>query len=101
MRKVLITDFDGTLTDVDFYQWLRQGWLPADTPDYWQQYLQGEVSHFEALQRYFAYLRAPQPQLEQGLAQLGFDPQAPSWWRRLEAAHWQIVVVSAGCDWYI
>ena len=56
--KVLVSDFDGTMTQYDFYKLAIEFLLPADTPDYWVEYRAGTITHFEALRRYFAAIRA-------------------------------------------
>ena len=34
-RGVLVSDFDGTMTDRDFYKLVREALVPPDTPDFW------------------------------------------------------------------
>ena len=36
-RKVLVSDFDGTMTRRDFYQLVAERLLPPGTPDYWRE----------------------------------------------------------------
>ena len=55
---VLVSDFDGTMTGHDFYKLVIESLLPPDTPDYWAMYRAGTITHFEALRRYFAAIRA-------------------------------------------
>ena len=51
---VLVTDFDGTLTRRDFYRLVIDELLPPGTPDFWAEYLAGEITHFEAIRKTFA-----------------------------------------------
>jgi 2-hydroxy-3-keto-5-methylthiopentenyl-1-phosphate phosphatase len=64
MRRILITDFDGTLCRQDFYQLVIHQILPATVPNYWQEYLDHKISHFEVLQKYFAEIRCSEAELE-------------------------------------
>ena len=56
--RVLVTDFDGTMTRHDFYKLAIESLLPPETHDYWAEYRAGTITHFEALRRYFACIRA-------------------------------------------
>ena len=42
---LLVTDFDGTITSVDFYQLVVGELLPPDTPPYFLDYLAGRRTH--------------------------------------------------------
>src|SRR5215469_17712264 len=37
MHKIFVSDYDGTITDKDFYSLLAERYAPADTPDYFAQ----------------------------------------------------------------
>jgi 2,3-diketo-5-methylthio-1-phosphopentane phosphatase len=100
-ERVLVSDFDGTMTRNDFYKLAIEKLLPADVPDYWAQYRAGEITHFEALRRYFAAIRAPEYEVRAVVEQMELDPQLPAAIDALRSAGWHIVVTSAGCDWYI
>jgi hypothetical protein len=52
MRKILLSDYDGTITDKDFYSLLAERYIPGDTPDYFAQYREGRITHFEAMAAY-------------------------------------------------
>lgn len=98
---VLVSDFDGTMTRHDFYKLALERLLPPDTPDYWDGYRAGTVTHFEALRRYFAAIRASESEVLAVVRDMELDPQLPAAVKRLQEAGWTIVVTSAGCDWYI
>lgn len=100
LRKVLVTDFDGTLTETDFYSLVAQR-LPKSFPNLWVEYHAGRLSHFEALERYFRQIDSSYSEMEELLDLMDFDPQAAASIQSLRDAGWQIVVASAGCDWYI
>lgn len=101
MRRILITDFDGTLCRQDFYQLVITQLLPATVPNYWQQYLDNKITHFEVLQKYFAEIRCSEEDLEALLTKMELEPELPHWVKELRTAGWQIAVASAGCGWYI
>ncbi len=100
-RSLLVTDFDGTMTRHDFYRLAAQYLLPPNLPDYWGQYRAGELTHFEALQAIFASIRADRATVLAVVDQMELEPDLPAALDRLKQAGWDVVVTSAGCDWYI
>ena len=98
---VLVSDFDGTMTRHDFYKLAVEELLPPDTPDYWAEYRAGRLTHFEALRRYFAAIRASEADVLAVVERMELDPELPAAVGALRRAGWAVVVTSAGCDWYI
>jgi len=99
--KILVTDFDSTLTQRDFYDLVRERWpIPADN-DPWTHYLDGRLTHFEALQAIFGRIRTTEHELLTLAAQMGLDPHLTESVQALKEAGWTVVIASAGCEWYI
>jgi 2-hydroxy-3-keto-5-methylthiopentenyl-1-phosphate phosphatase len=98
---VLVSDFDGTMTRHDFYKLTVESLLPSGTPDYWAEYRAGAVTHFEALRRYFAAIRADEAEVLAVVDRMELDPDLPAAVAALRDAGWRVVITSAGCDWYI
>jgi 2-hydroxy-3-keto-5-methylthiopentenyl-1-phosphate phosphatase len=98
-RGVLVTDFDGTLTSVDFFELVRERWPLV--PDPWEACVAGRVPHIIAIAQVFAAARGPESGLLELIDRLGIDPAAGAAFRALRTAGWRVVVASAGCDWYI
>ena len=96
-----MSDFDGTMTRRDFFKLAIRQLLPPDGPNFWSQYRAGQITHFEALQRYFAEIRASEAEVLAVVDQMELDPDLPSAVAELQQAGWNVVVTSAGCDWYI
>jgi 2-hydroxy-3-keto-5-methylthiopentenyl-1-phosphate phosphatase len=101
MRKILISDYDGTITDKDFYSLLAERCIPGETPNYFAQYREGRITHFEAMAAYFAFAPADEQQLEELLAASQADPDLGASTALLQRAGWQLWVVSAGSAWYV
>src|SRR5215475_8691588 len=74
MHKIFVSDYDGTITDKDFYSLLAERYVPANTPDYFARYREGRISHFEAMAAYFAFAPTEEQQLEELLAASQADP---------------------------
>jgi 2,3-diketo-5-methylthio-1-phosphopentane phosphatase len=101
MRKILISDYDGTITDKDFYSLLAERYIPADTPDYFTQYREGRITHFEAMSAYFAFAPTEEQQIEELLEASHPDPDLGAAAAILQRAGWELLVVSAGSSWYV
>jgi len=56
MRKIFVSDYDGTITNNDIYSLLAERYVPAGTPDYFAQYVEGRITHFDAMAAYFAFV---------------------------------------------
>lgn len=100
-RSVLVTDFDGTMTRTDFYLLARARWWDETNPDPWLDYVAGRLTHFDALNRFFASIRSDEASLREFVEGMGLDPAVPASFERLHQAGWALVIASAGCEWYI
>jgi 2,3-diketo-5-methylthio-1-phosphopentane phosphatase len=101
VRKIFVTDYDGTITDKDFYSLLAERYAPADTPDFFAQYREGRMTHFEAMAAYFAFVPREEQQIEELLEASQADPDLRASTALLERAGWELLVVSAGSSWYV
>jgi 2-hydroxy-3-keto-5-methylthiopentenyl-1-phosphate phosphatase len=99
--NVLVTDFDGTITQRDFYSCVVERLLSPEDLEPWHRYAAGEISHFEALRRIFAAIRADETALEVVMRAMAIDPALRPAVDRLRDAGWEVVIVSNGCQWYI
>jgi 2-hydroxy-3-keto-5-methylthiopentenyl-1-phosphate phosphatase len=100
-KGVLVSDFDGTMTRHDFYKLAIESLLPPNVPDYWADYRTGAITHFEALRRYFAAIPAERKEVLAVVDRMELDPELPAAVTKLREAGWDVIVTSAGCDWYI
>lgn len=101
MPSILISDFDGTMCRQDFYQLVVAELLPASVPNYWQDYLDQKLTHFEVLRSYFSEIRCSESEVDQLLNRMELEPELPRLLERLREAGWEVVIASAGCAWYI
>jgi 2-hydroxy-3-keto-5-methylthiopentenyl-1-phosphate phosphatase len=99
-EKILVSDFDGTMTGRDFFR-LALECLPASATSFWERYEKGELSHFNALSAIFAELRFPEKEMDALLARMELDEGITSACNLLYAHGWRLVIASAGCSWYI
>jgi 2,3-diketo-5-methylthio-1-phosphopentane phosphatase len=96
-----VTDFDGTLTRNDFYRIVVERFAPAGLAEHWDGYQSGRLTHFQALQAIFAAIRAREADLLTAVRTTAPDPDLAHWVATLAGAGWDVVVASAGCEWYI
>jgi len=101
MHQIVVSDYDGTVTDKDFYSLLVERYLPADTPDYFARYREGRISHFDSMAAYFSFAPTEEQQLEKLLAASRPDPNLAASAALLQRAGWELWVVSAGSSWYV
>jgi 2,3-diketo-5-methylthio-1-phosphopentane phosphatase len=100
-KGLLVTDFDGTLTRNDFFHLVVDAFAPAGTADYWAAYRSGTLTHFQALQGIFANITASEEEVLAAVARAELEPRLAHWVQALAHAGWDVVVASAGCEWYI
>lgn len=98
---VLVSDFDGTMTADDFYRLVAERLLPPDALIPWGEYRAGRMTHFAALRTIFSRIRAPEEEVLEVVRAMRPDPGLAEALARLRAGGWEVVVASAGCDWYI
>jgi len=74
MHKIFVSDYDGTITNKDIYSLLAERDVPPDAPDYFAQYVEGQITHFEAVASYFAFMPTEEQELEELLNASEADP---------------------------
>ena len=97
----LVSDFDGTISDDDFFNYVSRRWLGEKALDPWREYTEGKKTHFEALREIFASLRVEQPAFDDFIREIKIDPgffTVADYCRRRDIP---VYVCSAGCDYYI
>ena len=101
MRKIFVSDYDGTITNKDIYSLLVERHVPAETPDYFAQYMEGQITHFDAMAAYFAFMPTDELQIEELLDASDADPDLGASAVLLQRAGWELLVASAGSSWYV
>jgi 2,3-diketo-5-methylthio-1-phosphopentane phosphatase len=99
--KTLVSDFDSTMTQHDFFELVRCRWPSSPESDPWNRYVAGELTHFEALAEIFAGIRADEAVMLELIASMKLDPRLAEAVSALRVKGWRIAVASAGCAWYI
>ena len=101
-RKIaFVTDFDGTITDNDFFQYVRDAFFDDSALAPWRHYLEGKLSHFEALRQIYGSLRVCESELINLEKNIVVDEWVIPTFELLHDAQIPIYIASAGCDYYI
>ena len=100
-RRVFFSDFDGTITNVDFFRLVLDEMQPDLPGDPIGAFYRGELPLFETLRRIFAGIRLSEDEVRAMLPRLDPDPRFAADLARLTDAGWEVHIVSAGSDWYI
>jgi len=98
---ILVSDFDGTITQYDFFDRVRKRWPFPPQDDPWEKFVAGEITHFQALAEIFASIRATEAELLELADSTELDGSFAKSVRALQDRDWEVVIASAGCDWYI
>ena len=98
---ILISDFDGTITRYDFFDRVRKRWPFSPQDDPWEKFVEGEITHFQALAEIFARIRTTEADLLELADSTELDSSFAASIRALQDHGWEVVIASAGCGWYI
>ncbi|MHC4847039.1 MAG: HAD-IB family phosphatase [Planctomycetota bacterium] len=101
MAGTFFSDFDGTITNVDFYELVLNEMQPVLEGDPIGSFYRGELPLFETLRQIFAAIPLSEQEVLAMLPRLEPDPHLAEDFARLHAAGWALHVVSAGSAWYI
>jgi len=99
--NILVSDFDGTLTRYDFFDQVRKRWPLPPEADPWNKYMAGEITHFTALASIFASIRASETELREIVDSMEIADGLAGAISDLHTSGWEVVIASAGCEWYI
>jgi len=105
MQKIrnlaFVTDFDGTITDDDFFQYVKEAFFDASALAPWDAYMNGKMTHFDALKMMYGSIRAPLSEMLAVVQKVHVEPFVVPTFDILHQAGIPIYITSAGCDYYI
>lgn len=101
MRRVLVSDFDGTITKRDFFHIVIDELLSGDDILPWNEYLDKKISHFEALARIFAKIRLNNSEFEKFVLKIPIEECFIDTISYCHEHKIPFYIVSAGAAYYI
>ena len=99
--RVLVSDFDGTLAHPDFYQLVKNQLVPAEAANFWEEYRSGQITHFDALRKYFLAAAGGEAALLAIVNSISMPADLAGLLTQLSDHGWCVIIASAGCQWYI
>jgi len=87
--SILISDFDGTVTQYDFSDRVRKRWPFPPQDDPWEKFVAGEITHFQALAEIFARIRITEADLRKLADSMELDASFARSARALQERGWE------------
>lgn len=100
-RFLFISDFDGTLSDKDFFHVLINRHFADQAEKLYADWDQKVMTDLEYLSRLFSRADRDQQELDEDIDAVPFDPDAKAVIEQVKKLGGDFVVISAGTDYYI
>ena len=102
MKKIaFVSDFDGTISEEDFFNMAIDRLLTPEDLKPWQDYLDKKITHYQALGRIFSKIRISQRDLDNFIKSIEIDPYFTQALDLCKDLKIPIYICSAGMDYYI
>lgn len=101
IKTALVSDFDGTISDNDFFYYISERYLGKAALEPWREYMEGKKTHFEALREIFAGLRIDKKELDEFICKIKIDCDFFKTTAYCQQQNIPVYICSAGCDYYI
>ncbi len=98
---VLVSDFDGTISKVDFFAYVTENLLTPSDMQPWYDYKSGEITHVEALNRIFKKIRLDIDDFHSFIDKIEVEEYFAKTVDYCIQNSIKVYVVSAGADYYI
>lgn len=100
-KIAFVSDFDGTITDDDFFNYAAKSFLSESSLEPWRRFKRGEETHFNALNEMFSKIRVSEDELKTFMDKIPIDPGFGEACKICEEKKFPLYICSAGCDFYI
>ncbi len=102
MKKVILCDFDGTITEIDTAEYVLKKFAQGDWESIDRQFERGEITLEKALTQEFKLVKATRKQILDGLQRVvTFRPHFEDFATYCKIQHSPLIIVSAGLDFVI
>lgn len=100
-RFAFVSDFDGTLTDRDFYHIVMDKYLNDWAWDYYTEWRKTKKINVEFLNKMFGAMNRNEEEILKDIHELPLDPNAVSFIKKVERCSGDFYILSAGTSYYI
>ncbi len=100
-KIAFVSDFDGTITDDDFFNYVIKEYLDDKALAPWRDYLAGTKTHFNALKEIFQQIKVEETELHRLISTIRIDSHIHSVFKLCQQNNIPIYICSAGNDYYI
>ena len=102
MKKfAFVSDFDGTLTDRDFYHIVMDKYLKDWAWDYYHEWRKSKKINVEFLNKIFGAMNRSEEEILEDILELPLDPHAMDFIKKVENCGGDFYILSAGTSYYI
>ncbi len=102
MKKfAFVSDFDGTLTDRDFYHIVMDKYLKDWAWEYYYEWRKTKKINVEFLNKIFGSMDRSEEEILEDILNLPLDPYAIDFIKRVESCGGDFYILSAGTSYYI
>lgn len=100
-KFVFISDFDGTLTEKDFYKIITDEYLKEETKEMYKDWKNKKIKDVEYLGYVFGNIKRTEKEIYEDIMKIKLDCFASEFIKNIQAEGGDFIVVSAGTGYYI
>ena len=100
-KWTLVSDFDGTISDKDFFYYVADKYFDDKMLSPWREFLAGRKKHFVALSEMFGNLRIEKDELDKFIKTINLDQSFFKLAEWCKTQNIPVTICSAGNDYYI
>lgn len=98
---VFVSDFDGTLTEKDFYRMISDSYLLEESKPLYEDWRNKKIKDIEYLGYVFSNMKRTSGEIDEDILNISLDPFAKEFIENIRAANGDFIIVSAGTSYYI
>jgi 2,3-diketo-5-methylthio-1-phosphopentane phosphatase len=96
-----ISDFDGTLTDRDFYKMVMDTFQESKGKEVFSNWINGEIGVFDFLNTVFSTTKRTEEEFYHAILEIPFDRYAKDFIESIKMSGGDFIILSAGTGYYI
>lgn len=98
---VFVSDFDGTLTEKDFYKMMSEKYLKEESKHLYEAWRRKEIKDVEYLSFVFNNIGRSEEDIFEDIMNISLDEGAKEFIKKIKEANGDFIIVSAGTSYYI